>query len=345
MKKTLVRVAAGLIVVALCALTAHFFQVQTNAAAPAPVSVSPSSESMALASPGRIEGRSEAVEVGAATDGVISAIHVREGQRVHKGDKIAALACNDLDTAGAVARAEADSLRQSRTRLMHGSRQEEREAAAQKTAAARAVLEQASSKLERMSKLQAAAAISLQAFEEARRDFEVAQADLKHAMRTEELVNAGPLREEIARADADIAAAEQRVRLAQDKLGKCVVTSPIDGTVLRVNLRAGESFALLAPRSIVTLADLSGRRVRAEVDERDVQNVRLSGKVMVTSDASGERRFEGKIIRVSPAMGKKSVLTGDPADKRDRDILEVVAELQNANDLPLGLRVTVQFAR
>ena len=43
-------------------------------------------------------------------------------------------------------------------------------------------------------------------------------------------------------------------------------------------------------------------------------------------------------------MGRKSVLTGDPVDKSDRDILEVVAELEPAATvLPVGLRVTVKF--
>jgi hypothetical protein len=43
-------------------------------------------------------------------------------------------------------------------------------------------------------------------------------------------------------------------------------------------------------------------------------------------------------------MGRKSVLSGDPAEKADRDILEVIIELdQSANELPVGLRVTAQF--
>jgi hypothetical protein len=43
-------------------------------------------------------------------------------------------------------------------------------------------------------------------------------------------------------------------------------------------------------------------------------------------------------------MGRKSVLSGDPAEKADRDILEVIIELDHsANELPVGLRVTAQF--
>jgi hypothetical protein len=43
-------------------------------------------------------------------------------------------------------------------------------------------------------------------------------------------------------------------------------------------------------------------------------------------------------------MGRRSFLRGDPAEKADRDVLEVVTELdRTANELPVGLRLTVQF--
>jgi hypothetical protein len=43
-------------------------------------------------------------------------------------------------------------------------------------------------------------------------------------------------------------------------------------------------------------------------------------------------------------MGRKSVYTDDPSDKTDRDVLEAVIDLtHDAQSLPIGLRVTVQF--
>ena len=43
-------------------------------------------------------------------------------------------------------------------------------------------------------------------------------------------------------------------------------------------------------------------------------------------------------------MGRKSISTGDPADKSDRDVLEAVIDLEdNSRPLPIGFRVTVQF--
>ncbi len=304
------------------------------------------SPAIALASPGRIEARSDLVNVGAGIDGVIRSIHVREGQTVQRGEVLADLACDDLQSALQVATANRDSLTDARLRLQRGSRQEEREAAAQKTVAARAVLDQAAAQLARMSKLYEAQEVSRLTFEEAQRDRDVAEAQFQQSQRNQEIVNAGPLPEELARADADLSGAEAGIKLAEDKLGKCVVRAPISGTVLRVLLREGESFGLIAPRPLFTMADVSGRRVRAEVDENDIANVHIGQKLIVSADAYSQRTFSGVVTQLANLMGRRSVVTGDPAQKADRDILEVTADLsQPANALPIGLRVTVQFIR
>src|ERR1700733_6299295 len=304
------------------------------------------SRAIALAAPGRIEAHSDIVNVGAAVDGVVRAIHVQEGQTVQMGDVLADLACDDMKSALQVATANRDSLTEGRLRLQRGSRPEEREAAAQKTVAARAVLDQAAAQLARMSKLYQAQEVSRLTFEEAQRDRDVAEAQFQQSQRNQEMVNAGALPEELARADADLSGAEAGIKLAEDKLGKCVVRAPISGTVLRVLLREGESFGLVAPRPLFTMADVSGRRVRAEVDENDIANVHIGQKLLVSADAYSQRTFAGVVTQLANLMGRKSVLTGDPAQKADRDILVVTADLnQPANALPIGLRVTVQFIR
>src|ERR1700728_471999 len=69
---------------------------------------------IALASPGRIEALSDLVNVGAAIDGVVRTIHVQEGQTVKRGDVLADLACEDLQSALQVAMANRDSSREAR---------------------------------------------------------------------------------------------------------------------------------------------------------------------------------------------------------------------------------------
>ena len=315
----------------------------TESASAAPVSPVAPVTSIALASPGRIEAQSDPIDVGGAVDGIIRSIRVREGEKVVRGQILAELDCRELQSALPIAQAETESVRQTRERLLRGSRTEEREAAAQKTAAAKAVFEQALALLDRNRGLVASDSISRVAYEETLRNASVAEAEYRQAQRNEHLINAGPLPEEILRADADLHAAEERINLAQEKVGKCAIRAPIDGTILRLMLHEGESFTLGSPRPVLQIANIAGRRVRAEVDERDVGRVRVGQHVMISSDAYSGRRFGGSVTHLATVMGRKSVLTGDPADKSDRDILEVIAQLQGATELPVGLRVTVEF--
>ncbi|HLJ15781.1 MAG TPA: efflux RND transporter periplasmic adaptor subunit [Bryobacteraceae bacterium] len=347
MKRIIARAGFIVIGLALGMYLVHYLPYQEHASASEKQHLAdsrPSLDPVSLACPGRIEGESDTIHVGAAIDGVIRTIRVKEGEKVVKGQVLAELECADLKSALQIAQAEADSLQQSRARLLRGSRVEEREAAAQNTAAAKAVVEQTAAQRQRMLTLRMADEVSKSSYDQVQRDYEVAQAQYQRAVRNQQLVNAGPLSEEVARADADLRAAKDKVQLAQNKLDKCFVRAPIDGTILRVQLHEGESFALVAPRPLFSIANLSGRRVVAEVDERDVGAVQVGQKVNISADAYSRKQFSGTVTRIVPVMGKKSVLTGDPADKSDRDVLEVVAGLEkSALELPVGLRVTVQF--
>src|SRR5437879_12332204 len=73
-------------------------------------------------------------------------------------------------------------------------------------------------------------------------DLGVADANLQAAVRTEELLAAPPLEEDKARADAEVQAAEGRVRTAQERIGKCSIVAPIDGTVRSEERRVGKEW-------------------------------------------------------------------------------------------------------
>ncbi len=299
---------------------------------------------VAFASPGRVEGASETTQVGAAADGVLKAVYVKEDQFVKRGTLLGEIACDELQAILQTAIAEADVARQTRTRILRGARDEEKKIASQKTAAARATFEEAKSRLGMQRALYQREQVSRASYEQAVRDLGVADANLQGAVRTEELLAAPPLREEKARADAEVLAAEGRVRTVQERIAKCSILAPIDGTVLRVYARGGESFSTVTPRPLFSLADTSTRHIKAEVDERDVDKLSVGQNVIIQADALEGKKLQGSVTRISAMMGRKSISTGDPSDKSDRDVLEAVIELDdNSRPLPIGLRVTVQF--
>ncbi len=77
-----------------------------------------------LASPGRVEGQGETISLGAGADGVVKSVLVTDGQKVTQGTILAVLSCDDRKAEIDRARAEAESARQSRIRLLRGHRDE-----------------------------------------------------------------------------------------------------------------------------------------------------------------------------------------------------------------------------
>lgn len=302
------------------------------------------SSKILAASPGRVEGASEPVEIGAGAEGVIQSVLVKEGQFVERGSVMAQIACLDVEAELRQATAEREAAQQRLSRLFVGSRPEERELAAQKVKTAKAILDEAARYYERMKPLAADDAIPQVSLDKARRDFEVAQSQVEEALRNQRLVDAPPVREDAGRAEAELNAAKERIQAVQAKLDKCVVRAPISGTVTRSFAKPGESFSTTMPRPLFTISDISSRRVRAQVDERDIATLKIGQSVEITVDAYPGRTFKGTVVQIYPALGRKTVLTGDPAEKSDRDVLEVLINLEtDARVLPLGLRVAVQF--
>jgi ABC exporter DevB family membrane fusion protein len=313
-----------------------------QAAAEAPA---PTPDSVVLAADGRIEGRAEATEVGPPMSGVVQAVAVREGQRVAAGAVLAEIQCADLRSETAAAAASEMGLQQERARLVRGSRDEERQIAAQQVAAARADFDEAGTRLRRLRALVEKDDIPRLQFDEAQRQFNTAQARWLQARSQEALTNAGPLPEELARIDQQIRAAAAHTAALTEQVEKCTVRAPFSGTVLRVHVRAGESVSTVFPHALFTMADTSRLRVRAEVDERDVGRLRLGQTVEVTA-AGLAAPLAGKVSSLSPMMGRRTVLSGDPAEKNDRDTLEVIADLDGASlHAAIGLRVTVRFRK
>src|ERR1700732_1546086 len=85
-----------------------------------------------FASPGRVEGASETTQVGAAADGVLKTVYVKEGQFVKRGTLLGEIGCDDLQASLQTAIAEADGARQARTRILRGARDAEKKIAIEK---------------------------------------------------------------------------------------------------------------------------------------------------------------------------------------------------------------------
>jgi ABC exporter DevB family membrane fusion protein len=303
-----------------------------------------SRDEVIFAAQGRIEGLNEAIQIGAAASGLLDSMPYKEGDFVEKGRVIAHIDCKPIESERRVALAELDAAAAAHQRLLRGSRTEERLEAEANTAAAAAALERAKQHYDRFDALLQKAVTPPEDRDQALRDFQVAGEQHRAAVQREALIKAGPLPEEIAKSEAEVRAADGHVEQLQRQLDLCVVKAPVAGTVLRVFKHVGEAYSTVFPEPILSLEDTSGFRVRAEVDERDINRVFVGQKAEIIADALDGKPVVGHVDTIGAQMGRKKTRTGDPAERSDRDVLEVLVGLEDTDmRLVPDLRVTVRF--
>ena len=121
--------------------------------------------------------------------------------------------------------------------------------------------------------------------------------------------------------------------------------SPIDGFVLGINTRVGER-----PKNEGILDIGSSQKMEAliEVYESDIDRVFISQNVELSSENGGfQKILKGKVIRISPQVKQRKVLSTDPTGDADSRIIEVLVQLDQESILTVqnyaGMKVIAKF--
>jgi macrolide-specific efflux system membrane fusion protein len=102
--------------------------------------------------------------------------------------------------------------------------------------------------------------------------------------------------------DAQIAQAKAEVKIAAANLDYTKIVAPIDGEVVAVLTREGQTVvaAQIVP-VILKIADLDAMTVKTQVSEADVIKVHVGQSVSFTIMGDPDRRYEGNLSAVEPA--------------------------------------------
>jgi ABC exporter DevB family membrane fusion protein len=292
-----------------------------------------------VAAPGRVEPVSEEINIGSEIPGKLKAVMVEEGDRVGRGEIIAELVNDDYLAQVASAEARLYQKEAELRLVVNGARHQERREALESVREAEAMLENSRAEMVRRRSLFEKGVIAKEESDRAEREYKVALARAEAAAQRHDLIDDEAREEDLAKAEADVALARAQLREARARLEKTYIRSPLDAVVLRKHLKAGESVSEMRESPIVTIADISTLRVRADVDETDVNRIEAGQKAYVRADAYGEKRFWGRVIRIGQVLGKKNVRTDEPTERVDTKILETLIELDRGSYLPTGLRV------
>jgi HlyD family secretion protein len=183
---------------------------------------------------------------------------------------------------------------------------------------------------------------------EAQANLIVANQDLSRQRQLAQNRTAAQSELERSQAKADAAhAILQRTKaqraLAEANLAKTILKAPINGTVLRRYILAGEAVTNQPPTRIISLGNLDLLRVRAQVDELDIGRLTIGQPVIIKADAFPNLEAVGRVSKITLRMDERSVQTSRTRDRVDTNVLPVLIDVESSVKLPVGLRVDAYF--
>jgi multidrug resistance efflux pump len=299
------------------------------------------SEGPRVRAPGRIEGRTETIEIRSRLAEQIVTIHVAKGQWVSAGEVLISLDSAQLTHQRDLAKAQLEMSIAKKDRLINGARESEIEAAAQDAEAQLAPLWSAKRALQRGIRLFEGNAVSEQALDELQAEVDSRMAIAAAAKARLENVVLPPRADDLLAANAAVRVAESSFRIAQIHLDRSQLTAPVDGRILEINAEVGELTGPNDSLPLMIMVDTNQLHAVAEVDEFDALRVQLGQECEITSDASKGIVATGKIVEIEPQMHRKKIYGQHAGERNDTFGRQVRILLEGSVELPIGLPIEV----
>jgi HlyD family secretion protein len=296
----------------------------------------------AAVAPGVVEPRSGQLKIAAPVVGRVSEVLVKINDKVVTDEPL--LRLDDEDAQGRVASAQAQiAMREKARNEKSAGKAANRRDAEDAVADAEAVVVDARSTFDKAVHAKRSGSGSDAAVTAARTAWMHAQGDLERQrsqLRKIEGQSGTPLPTQLE-GQLNVARTELRVALAE--LEKLTIRAPIAGTVLKVDVKAGEVAAPSLPQPLLLLGDLSQLRVRAELDEHNTGKIKVGEAVIVRAEAFPGQAFAGKVAAIAPLVQPARLASPGSHNLTDFSINEVMVDLNEPGPLIAGMNVDVYF--
>jgi HlyD family secretion protein len=232
--------------------------------------------------------------VGAVVTGRVVRIPVEEGQSVKRGDVLIVL--DDEDESASVAQARG-AVAQAEARLRQ-LREVGLPAAEQALIQAQANFTQARQQHERAKELKAKGFVSQAALDDAQRNLDVAESQLRAAKL--QVATNRPSGSDFALAQTALAQARANLGVAQAKLDQTVILAPVDGTLIARNVEPGN--VVQAGKELMALAPEGETQVVVQIDEKNLAQLRVGQHALASADAFPRERFAAVLVYINPGI-------------------------------------------
>ena len=316
----------------LLALAGAGFAVMTVAAGskPAPVASPVADPSRppferTIAGSGLLEAMDRNVAIGSPLPRLVLEVNVKVGDEVEAGAPLFRLDDRDTRAELAVRKAAVGAAKAKLERLKSAPRAEELPSVEARVVAAEAVLADLRNQVTLWESVADKRAVTVEDLQRRKFAVQAQEARLAEARSALVLLKAGSWKADIDVAQADLASAEAQAAQTETEIARLTVRAPAKGTVLQVNVRAGEfapAGALQTP--LMLFGPLERIHLRVDVDENDAWRFRKDAAAIAFVRGNRELKVELKFERVEPYVIPKRSLTGDSTERVDTRVMQAV---------------------
>lgn len=222
--------------------------------------------------------------------GVISNVYVHLGEQVQKGQELLRMDSADAASRVAAAQANLETSEAALQNMQHGGSQAQRLSQQADLAAAQTEVQQASTSLASLQKLQAQGAASANEVALARQHLATAQARVAQ-IRAQQHDSYGAI--DLSAQRAQVNEARAALFAAQSGYSGVDVRAPFAGTVYALPVQKYDS--VQAGEALINVADLNRLRIRAYFDEPEIGSLAAGQPVDIVWDAKPDQVWHGHV--------------------------------------------------
>jgi multidrug efflux pump subunit AcrA (membrane-fusion protein) len=291
---------------------------------------------------GLIEPQSESIEIGSPVAGLVDRVVVVVGQRVAAHEPLFHLDDRDLQAELAVRKAELATTQAQLERLTKLPRVEEVPVNRARVEEAQASLNSAEDEYRRNMRIGPGVVPEEQRVK-SKNEVERTRAHLRSSEAELKLLEAGAWGMDLEVSKQTAAKAQALVQQLETQLDRLTIRAPIAGTVLQVQVHAGESISSPANRSLLVLGNIDRLHVRVNIDEHEILRFKAGAPAQAQVIGHPELSYPLAFLHVEPYVTPKRSLSGDNRERVDTRVLQAVYELTPPKSVELfvGQQVNV----
>ena len=242
------------------------------------------------------------VELKSKASGIVEKLYVDINQHVHKGEVLAQLDQQEILAQVAAQKAQLEAASANVATYQANISQDKINAEAPDLPMYKATLD-------RNLQMQKDGIVSMQAFDDANRNY-LAAVNKRDTARAAISVDQAKLKQ----AEAQVAQNRASLDQLEEQLSYTTLTSPIDGVILSRDVELGDAVSSIlvlgsTATVVMTIGDITQVYVQGKVDEADIGNVYLGQPAHIKVESFRDKTFNGKVTKIAPLGVEKDNVT------------------------------------